>query len=141
VLVEFEDRCAARFGIRPRTINLSINYRSRKTIVDFYSQFIRQIDWSKKNGHGAYRVQEKRIKAASEDITPAVVASAPADPESVCKEVATLVRRLIDAKKVQDPNQIAFLYPSLRSPQVQRMIDALEKKGLNVYAPRAGQFL
>ncbi len=140
-LVEFEDRCATRFGIRPRTINLSTNYRSRQTIVDFYSRFIRQIDWTKKNGSGAYRVQEKKIKAAREDAIPAVVASSPADPKSVCEQVATLVRRLIDAKKVQDPNQIAFLYPSLGSTQVPLMVEALEKRGLRAYAPRAGQFL
>jgi len=62
-------------------------------------------------------------------------------PEDVCSEIAGLVKELIDQKKVQDPNQIAFLYPSLKSAQVQRMINALEALGLRVYAPRAGRFL
>jgi DNA helicase II / ATP-dependent DNA helicase PcrA len=36
---------------------------------------------------------------------------------------------------------LTFLYPSLKSEQVHRMIGALENQGLKVYAPRAGQFL
>lgn len=44
-------------------------------------------------------------------------------------------------KKVADPNQIAFLFPSLKSSQVTRMKEALEAQGLQVYAPRAGRFL
>ncbi|MBM4386871.1 MAG: ATP-binding domain-containing protein [Deltaproteobacteria bacterium] len=67
--------------------------------------------------------------------------SAPGDPESVCDEIARLVRKIIDMGKVEDPNQIAFLYPSLKSIQVGRMIEALESRGLKVYAPRAGTFL
>jgi DNA helicase-2/ATP-dependent DNA helicase PcrA len=55
--------------------------------------------------------------------------------------VAGLVHEIIKSGKVQDPNEIAFLFPSLRSRHVQRMRNALEQKGLSVYAPRAGTFL
>jgi DNA helicase-2/ATP-dependent DNA helicase PcrA len=143
-LVEFEERCRENLGRTPRTINLGTNYRSRRAIVTFYSDFIRHphFDWSKGPGKkGAYRVETKKIIAHSQDDTPAVVASAPAHPDDVCAEVAGLVRRLLDGGKLADPNQVAFLYPSLKSEQVKRMIAALEKKGLDVYAPRAGQFL
>jgi DNA helicase-2/ATP-dependent DNA helicase PcrA len=143
-LVEFEDRCREHLGQAPRTINLGTNYRSQRKIVEFYSEFIRHphFDWSKGPGKkGSYRIESKTIVAHSKDDTPAVVASAPAHPDDVCAEVAGLVRRLLDEKKVADPNQIAFLYPSLKSNQVKRMITALEKKELKVYAPRAGQFL
>ena len=143
-LVEFEDRCREKLGLAPHAINLGTNYRSRRAIVKFYSDFIRHphFDWSKGRGKkGAYRVESKKIAAHSQDNTPAVVASAPAHPDDVCGEVAGLVRRLLDQGKLSDPNQVAFLYPSLKSEQVRRMIAALEKNGLEVYAPRAGQFL
>ena len=39
------------------------------------------------------------------------------------------------------PNQIAFLYPSLGSGAVAAMREALEERGLKVYAPRAGSFM
>ncbi len=141
-LVEFEDRCRKRLGLEPRTIHLGTNYRSRGGIVDFCSAFIQQIDWKKGRGRkGAYRIENKQIEANSKDAGPAVVSSAPGRPDDVCPEVARLVRRLLDEGKVTDPNQVAFLYPSLKSAQVQRMIAALEQEKLNVYAPRAGQFL
>jgi DNA helicase-2/ATP-dependent DNA helicase PcrA len=141
-LVEFEERCRDKLGRRPRTINLGTNYRSRRAIVDFYNEFIQRIDWRKGPGRkGAYRIEGKKIEAESKDDGPAVVASMPGHPDDVCAEVAGLVRRLLDEHKVTDPNQVAFLYPSLKSTQVQRMIAALEQEQFKVYAPRAGNFL
>lgn len=141
-LVEFEDRCRNKLGLIPTTINLGTNYRSRQAIVNFYKQFILQFDWKKGPGRkGAYRVENKEIEPHSTDIGPAVVASTPGHPDDVCAEVAGLVRRLLDENKVTDPNQVAFLYPSLKSQQAKRMIAALEHENLKVYAPRAGQFL
>jgi DNA helicase-2/ATP-dependent DNA helicase PcrA len=140
-LVEFKERCREKLGLCPRTINLGRNYRSPPTIVEFYKEFIQQIDWKKPGQDGAYRVESKKFVAHSTDKRPAVVASAPGHPDDVCAEVAKLVRRLLDRGKVTDPNQVAFLYPSLKSGQVQRMITALEHEKLKVYAPRAGQFL
>jgi DNA helicase-2/ATP-dependent DNA helicase PcrA len=141
-LVEFEARCRENLGVRPRTVHLGTNYRSRRAIVGFYSGFIQEFDWKKGPGReGAYRVESKEIVAHSKDDGPSVVASARGSPDDVCVEVSSLVRRLLDKKKVSDPNQVAFLYPSLKSAQVHRMIAALKDEGLQVYAPRAGQFL
>jgi DNA helicase-2/ATP-dependent DNA helicase PcrA len=145
--VEFPSRCQALLGVQPRRIPLSINYRSCKRIVDFYTSFIGQADWTKANGEsGFYRVVDKDIRAKQQENQPAVVASTPDQPEAVCQQIATLVRRLIDEGKVENPNQVAFLFPSLkyRGEMVQavsRMKDALEAVGLRVYAPRAGRFL
>lgn len=51
------------------------------------------------------------------------------------------MRRLLDEGKVENANQIAFLFPSLKSKQVERMKAALEAVDLQVYAPRAGRFV
>jgi DNA helicase-2/ATP-dependent DNA helicase PcrA len=138
--VEFPDRCAERFGVAPTTIPLATNYRSRPGIVAFYTDFITHSDWRRPRG-GHYRVMDKNIRAHRGDRGVSVVASRPAHPEDVCAEIAGLVRRLIDQGKVENPNQIAFLYPSLKSVQVRRMMAALEEQNLRVYAPRAGTFL
>lgn len=143
-LVEFAERCKKNLGVPPEQINLGTNYRSLPSIVSFYSEFIKDphFDWRKGPGKkGSYRVEWKDLRADRKNAVPAVVASTPAAPEDVCVEVAALVRRLLDEGKVSDPNQVAFLYPSLKSEQVGRMIVALRKAGLDVYAPRAGQFL
>ena len=140
--VDFPARCHQYLGLSPHRISLSTNYRSRQHIVDFYTSFIAYTDWAKKDGTpGHYRVMDKNIQAKEVDDLPSVVASHKGKPELVCAEIADFVRRLIDDGKVENPNQIAFLYPSLKSVQVKRMKTALEYEGLKVYAPRAGRFL
>jgi len=140
--VEFPDRCQKHLSASPRRIILGTNYRSREGIVDFYNRFIvhSSCNWQK-GSKGAYRVMDKEIIPYRKEKSTAVFASSPGAPEDVADEIAGLVRQLLDAKKVEDPNQIAFLFPSLKSPHVARMRDALAKVGLEVYAPRAGQFL
>ncbi|NUM77172.1 ATP-dependent helicase, partial [candidate division KSB1 bacterium] len=139
--VQFPQRCQTFLNSEPACIPLTTNYRSRESIVTFYSSFMRLCDWQA-NGMGvkSYRVR-KDINAHRKDREAAVLASTPDSPENVCRQIAQLVRRLLDEKKVENANQIAFLFPSLKSAQVQRMKDALEREGLRVYAPRAGRFL
>lgn len=136
--LQFPERCRELLGEAPTTIPLVTNYRSRKKIVTFYNEFMTQFEWS----HRAktYRV-DKSIVAASEDDSAAVFAAEAGAPDDVAAEVAAMVKRLIDARRVRDPNEIAFLYPSLNSVCVQKMRDALERVGLRVYAPRAGSFM
>jgi DNA helicase-2/ATP-dependent DNA helicase PcrA len=140
--VQFAERCRAAFGVEPTAIPLDTNYRSRRQIVDFYTQFVGQCDWRNPAG-GHFRVTSKQIRAASPDAGAAVVASTCAKSEDVAAEIAGLVKHLLDAGRVENPNQIAFLFPSLKSPVVGRMQEALEAPGigLRVYAPRAGSFL
>jgi DNA helicase-2/ATP-dependent DNA helicase PcrA len=143
--VEFSARCEQALKVSPRRISLEINYRSRKNIVDFYTHFIKQTNWQKPSG-GEYRVADKNIRAHRKDVDVSVVASTPEKPDWVCEEIAHFVRRLIDEGKVENPNQVAFLFPSLKYQgevvaSVGKMKSALEAVGLRVYAPRAGRFL
>jgi len=140
--VDFPARCQRYLQVSPRRISLSINYRSRKQIVDFYTDFIDYFDWQRNDqNNGHYRVIDKNIQAFNQDSSLSVVATTPQAPLDACEEIAELVRNLIDEGKVEDPNQIAFLYPSLKARPVETMKAALEKVGLRVYAPRAGRFL
>jgi DNA helicase-2/ATP-dependent DNA helicase PcrA len=141
--VEFPKRIEEEFGQKPKRITLSTNYRSRKRIVDFYKHFMEYEDWSKENGgEGFYRVIDKEITANKQDPHVSVVASSSGHPvDLVVPEIAAFVKKILDAGKVKDPNQIAFLFPSLKSVQVDRMKEALQAVGLQVYAPRAGRFL
>jgi len=144
--VEFPNRCRQFLGQPPRRLSLSKNYRSRGRIVEFYKTFMDRIDWSKADGSGAHRVLDKNIQAHREDPLPSVVATTPRQPEFACAEIARLVRQLVDQGKVTNPNQIAFLFPSLKYrgemiKPVERLKNALEAEGFQVYAPRAGRFL
>ncbi|MFH0960902.1 MAG: ATP-dependent helicase [Pseudomonadota bacterium] len=141
--VQFPERWKRELGIKPHEIGLVKNYRSRRKIVSFYNDFIINWDWTKRGdgkGKSVFRI-EKEIEATSKDEGPSVIVSTPGNRESVCTEIAGLVRKLLDAGTVTDPNQIAFLFPSLKSVTVQSMKQALEDQGIKVYAPRAGRFL
>lgn len=140
--VQFPERCQKYLSTSPKTIKLNINYRSRKKIVDFYSEFINHEDWVRSRANKLfYRLANKDIKSHSIDIHPSVVTSSNIESDQVAEQVADFVKQLIVQKKVTDPNQIAFLFPSLQSVQTRRMIRALEARNLRVYAPRAGRFL
>lgn len=139
--VEFPSRCEQYLKMQPEKIPLATNYRSREQIVTFYTSFMTKCNWQKDGTTGQYRVADKNITAYSTDTRPAVVASTPGKPIDVCDEIAAFTRTLIDTKKVENANQIAFLFPSLKSENVGRMKVALEAQGLRVYAPRASRFL
>lgn len=143
--VEFPDRCSSYLGVERSDVTrvtLSNNYRSLVRIVNFFTDFIDRCDWARRDGSGGqFRVHDKNIVATRDGVDTAVVASEPGHPDEVCREVAGLVARLVREGKVEDPNQIAFLFPSLKGTQVARMTSALERESLKVYAPRAGRFL
>lgn len=136
--VEFPKRVKKFLGIETTKIPLSINYRSQKNIVDFYTTFIEQEDWTKdENPEEQYRVHDKNITANSTDTNASVVFA----EEDWIENVAALCQVLIEQEIVSDPNQIAFLFPSLKNEAAQETIRTLRTIGLNVYAPRAGIFL
>jgi DNA helicase-2/ATP-dependent DNA helicase PcrA len=138
--VEFPKRSLDALGVAPRRIELGINYRSRRGIVQAYTSFVAQHDWSRPSG-GQFRLHDKGVRAHSADDGISVVVTAPSKPVALADEIATLCRRLIDEKTVADPNQIAFLFPTLKSTVVERFEQALGSVGLRVYAPRAKRFL
>ncbi|MBX3143037.1 MAG: ATP-dependent helicase [Trueperaceae bacterium] len=138
--VEFPKRCSSTLGVEPRRIELGINYRSRRGIVQAYTSFVAQHDWSRPDG-GQFRLHDKGVRAHSKDDGVSVVSTAPSKPVELVDEIAILCRRLIDERVVADPNQIAFLFPTLKSTIVERFEEALGRVGLRVYAPRAKRFL
>src|SRR5689334_15700330 len=83
----------------------------------------------------------KTIEAKRKDERASVVVSTPGCPDEVCADIAWLVKMLLKEKAVENEDQIAFLFPALESPQVQRYVEELGKRGLKVYAPRAGEFI
>lgn len=141
--VDFENRCIQNLKVKPKKINLNINYRSREEIVNFYTTFIKQIDWAKdKTKKEYYRIADKRLEAHRKTSDPAVIASEQGDSATVCESIVEFVVRLKKEGKVEDYNQIAFLFPYLKNnPRVKELKTIFEKNKISVYAPRAGRFL
>jgi len=142
--VDFEKRCNQYYpGGKPVTkIALNTNYRSRKKIVDFYTSFIDLTNWQKEgNPQEQYRVHTKNIVAHSSDDSASVLTTENLEPTECFERIAQFIRSLLNAEIIEDPNQVAFLFPSLGSTQVGRAQEALENVGLRTYAPRAQPFL
>lgn len=137
--VEFPERVKQYLNEETTTIPLFINYRSKKKVVDYYTNFITKEDWTK-NGdeNNQYRVHDKGIVAFSKDDLSSVVY---VEEEEWIDKTVAFCKKLVKDKVVKDPNQIAFLFPSLGNNAAQTMIASLREAGLNVYAPRAGRFL
>jgi DNA helicase-2/ATP-dependent DNA helicase PcrA len=159
-LVEFESRCEKHLGVRPKRIDLDINYRSRQKIVEAYTSFINMINWKKdppKKGY--YRINDKNIKAFHKDEIPSVIVTDHAISDNVYSQVAHFIYDLKKSKKIEDYSQCAFLFPSLwdsfnnrENSRVNGFKKAFEDVNsefnlfstpdeLKIYAPRAGRFL
>lgn len=153
-LVEFEDRCLNALGVKPKRIDLDINYRSRKRIVDTYTSFINLTDWKKaKPLKGHYRIHDKNIKANSTDTNPSVIVSSHSRGVDVYMELAEFVYKLKLNGKIEDYSQCAFLFPAMKNnvrvDGFRQAFEAINSKyrlfgkpnELRIYAPRAGRFL
>jgi len=142
-LVNFEERCLEHLGEKSKRIDLNINYRSRKHIVDFYTDYMTKTDWQKegeKKGH--YRVVDKDIKPDSKDKGIAVLTTEKENAEEVFKSIAKFVKSLKTKGVITDYNQVAFLFPAMKSnSRVFGFRKAFEDLKISVYAPRAGRFL
>ncbi|WP_144265030.1 ATP-dependent helicase [Fibrobacter sp. UWB5] len=147
-LVDFENICKKEIGVRPKRIDLNINYRSRKQIVDTYTQFIDLVSWKNPSKPSEFfRIQNKDIQANSKDANTSVVLET-GDKQTVTENIASLIKKLKRTGKIKDYNQCAILFPTIRgnasgemSPKVQAFADALEEAGIKYYAPRAKNFL
>ena len=94
--VQFPDRCMQYLGIKPRRIPLTTNYRSRKDIVSYYTDFMTHCDWERADSpENSYRVADKDIQPYSTDGDVAVVATSPASPADACAQIAQLVWQLL----------------------------------------------
>ena len=145
-LVEFESRCLKYLGVNPTRIDLDTNYRSKKKIVDFYTQFIDRTNWEKSSGEGHYRVADKNIQAFNQEDFAAIVTTERIEKATVFEEVAQFILDLKNNGKIEDYNQVAFLFPSLsfrgvKNSTVAEFEMALNEKGIQIFAPRAGRFL
>ena len=102
-LVEFEDRCEKNLGTRPTRIDLDINYRSSRRIVEAYKGFINLVNWEKDPPKtGFYRINDKDIKANKQDDIPSVIVTDHAIADNVYSQVAHFIYDLKKSKKIED---------------------------------------
>lgn len=140
-LVDFENICEKEIGVKPTRIDLNINYRSRKQIVDTYTSFIEGTNWENPDKPGQfYRIPDKNIVAHSEDNNTSVILES-GKKEDVTKNIVDLIRKIKEEGKISDYNQCALLFPSLSAAAEKEFENAFEDAGIPYYAPRANNIL
>lgn len=121
-------------------IPLVINYRSDSDIVEFYNKWMITTSGSKFKFEWDKFRYDKRIVAneTSKIESPCVVKLASKDDEDEWHErVLDFINRLKNSGKIQDYNQLAFLFSSVKHERVISLARFLESNHINVYSPRS----
>ena len=137
----------ARFDFgKCKIIKLVKNYRSNKDIVDFYNNWMvttsgKGFKFSWEDGDKNYRY-DKQIIADRSNIPDdnAVIKLLADDEPTWCENIYNFIKELQNQKKINNLNQIAFLFRSVKGKQVVTLSNYLESHGINVYSPRSEMF-
>lgn len=124
-----------------RIIHLDTNHRSSPEIVRFYGDWMMKTEGRKfKFDWGQYR-HEKRLRAVRPAVHDASVVSV-IDGSKVnwSESQNELVKGLKESGKIQDYNQVAFLFKSVKHERIKQLAADFAKAGINVYSPRSNVF-
>ena len=135
-ILEFPER----FGKNEcKIVRLMLNYRSRPGIIDFFSTWI--------NDTGRFFAWEnfrhdKKLEAYRPAMkSPSVMRLAGLNDRSEWHEkIFHLINALKDSGKLSDYSQIAFLFRSVKTPDVKELSQYLEDHNISVYSPRSNMF-
>ncbi|HQJ87969.1 MAG TPA: ATP-dependent helicase [Methanoregulaceae archaeon] len=142
--VTFDRACERYWEMSPDTVSkkyLNANYRSHPTIIAYYNDYIRSFD--------VMRLPDARV-AGKPDLVAKKSVSAKYPPLSAIRggsqaEVADrfggFVNDLLAHNIIEKPNQCALLMYSVRANHSGPFEQALRRRGIPVYNPRAGEYL
>lgn len=126
-----------------RIIPLTINYRSNSDIVDFYNEWMATTDGANFKFRWDNFRYDKKIEPHEKTTihSPAVVKLVGVDDiDEWHEKILRFINDLKSSGKLTDYNQIAFLFNSVKHPQVTALAHFLEENHINVYSPRSDMF-
>lgn len=123
-----------------KQVSLTTNYRSHPDIINFYNEWMNEIDWT--DGIKTYRYQKTIQPRKGEFPTlPAVIKlSKNISFDEYCKEVLEFIKKLETSGTLTNYNQIAFLFKSVKNEKVLALASYLEENGISVFSPRSALF-
>ncbi|SFE93655.1 ATP-dependent helicase [Trichococcus pasteurii] len=123
-------------------IKLVANYRSNPEIISFYNKWMHDTEelqdftfqWDK------YRIDKTIVPSEFNPTTPNATfkVSGVGSAENWHRKVLKTIRDL--EPFIQDYNQIAFLFNSVKGNEAKNLADYLEENGIGVYSPRSNMF-
>jgi DNA helicase-2/ATP-dependent DNA helicase PcrA len=124
-----------------RQIELDTNYRSHEGIISFYNKWQEGLEfWEDENTQYRY---DKKIKAPKDKIFPNVNPVAKievGEGESWNEKILEFIKSFKESGNIEDLNQIAFLFKSVKNDKVLKLANFLEENGIAVHSPRSNLF-
>ena len=123
------------------TVRLVVNYRSEPGIIDFYNRWMdqqaqAQFGWDNCR-HGKTILPSREAGPAGASVLKLSVVE---DEEQWQQQVLRFLQQLKRLGKLQDYNQVAFLFRSVKRQEATSLASFLEAQGIQVYSPRSDMF-
>lgn len=136
-IIEFESHFR-----KCQKVILNENYRSESGIIDFYNDFMSQtegrgfqFDWSQ------FRFNKRIIPSKSNIVHDETVFKIGGmNDDHLNENIKNFILNLKASGKINNFNQIAFLFRSVKNQSVIRLYEYLEECGISVYSPRSNMF-
>ena len=124
-----------------RIIYLDTNYRSRPEIVSFYDGWMTKTEGRKFKFDWAQYRREKYLEAVRPPVKDARIVSAiDGEDDFWSDKLIALVKELKESGKIDDYNQIAFLFKSVKHDRIKQLAADFIEAGISVYSPRSNEF-
>ena len=121
-----------------KQVRLTTNYRSHLGIIDVYNRWMTSIDWSNATGT-AFRTN-KKIRPVPErkyGKYASVVSILNVDVHTEAEQLAEIIYALKEQGRIHDYNEVALLLHSVRTDISKSYIEALARRGIAAFCPRA----
>jgi len=111
-------------------------------IVNFYNKWINTTEGRRfKFDWGKYRFKKKVVpENISKIVTSAVLKISAESDDEWHENIFNFIQKLKDNNHIEDYNQIAFLFRSVKNEKAINLSKYLEKNSINVYSPRSDMF-
>lgn len=123
-----------------KIIKLLNNYRSHEKIIEYCNNFIESVNWYSDDKKKYFRFPNKSVKVAASTISPdypAVFSIWVDTKNEEAGRFADLVEFLLKNRIIQDPSDVALLLKSVRIDYSGPFIEALSRKNIKAFCPRA----
>ena len=121
-----------------KRVDLNVNYRSKKSIIDFYSSFMGQLDSLEDIDKYRY---DKDLVAFDKDDRQAVYKLTSESEEDFRDRLVHMVKEFKEKGLVNDYNEIAILVSSVNDYRILKLSTGLKKSGIGVYTPKTNQLM
>lgn len=128
---------------RCQTKSLTINYRSHPDIIDFYNDWMKDLNWTYGGKTFRYDKTIEHRPGHFPDSATVLRVSGPEHADVWHKEVKDFLFEMREAEVITDWNQVAFLFRSVRGDGENGAVglaNYLEQEGIPVYSPRSNMY-